>query len=152
MAVDEGGRVAREKQGRTGDFIRLPPDTTAQDIERIVFGQQTFEGVIGRQNEVLLSPEGVRVTGVNQVARDVPHILRIQVIQETPGHIRILVLPDAGFNAEDEAMLKENTWVRVAPVIKFKVEVVDALETTATGKTPLVIHRPAVLEALRKSA
>ena len=40
--------------------------------------------------EILVCPKGVRLTGIDHIPRDVNHILRIQVIQESLDDVRIL--------------------------------------------------------------
>jgi hypothetical protein len=42
-----------------------------------------------------------------------------------------------------------NAQKKAPPPARIDIEIVDRLERTAGGKTPMVIHSPAVQEALR---
>jgi len=134
---------------RTGDLIALPSSWTAAQVEEVALGLRTFTGVLGRDGEFLISPEGVRVTGINHFPRDVANVVRIQVIQEAADHVRILVLPDAGYSSRDAEQLTRNARAKLPAAMRISIEPVDELERTAAGKTPYVIHRPPVQELLR---
>jgi phenylacetate-CoA ligase len=95
-------------------------------------------------------PEGVRLTGIDQIPRDVKHVLRIQVIQENLNEVRILVLPAAGYGERDAAQLLENARAKVPSSMQLSIETVQWLERTPRGKTPLVIHRAPVQDQLRR--
>jgi phenylacetate-CoA ligase len=134
---------------RTGDLVRLPEEWGAREIEEVVYGLRPFSGVLGREQEILICPKGVRLTGIDHIPRDVAHILRIQVIQETLNDVRILVLPAAGYTEGDAAQLLQNARAKVPDTMRLRIETAQWLERTPRGKTPLVIHREPVQEQLR---
>ena len=70
---------------RTGDLVRLPDHWGEREIEELTLGLRSFPGVLGREQEILVCPKGVRLTGIDHIPRDVSHILRIQVIQGNAG-------------------------------------------------------------------
>jgi phenylacetate-CoA ligase len=105
---------------------------------------------LGREQEILVCPKGVRLTGIDHIPRDVDHILRIQVIQESLDDVRILVLPAAGYTERDAAQLMHNARAKVPASMKLRIETAQWLERTPRGKTPLVIHRAPVQEQLRQ--
>jgi phenylacetate-CoA ligase len=135
---------------RTGDLVRLPEHWREREIEEVTLGLRSFSGVLGREQEILVCPKGVRLTGIDQIPRDVKHILRIQVIQENLNEVRILVLPAAGYSERDAAQLLENARAKVPDSMQLRIEAVQWLERTPRGKTPLVIHRAPVQEQLRR--
>lgn len=135
---------------RTGDLVRLPDTWGAREIEEVTLGLRSFSGVLGREQEILVCPKGVRLTGIDQIPRDVRHILRIQVIQESLNEVRILVLPAAGYGESDAAQLLQNARSKVPDSMQLRIETAEWLERTPRGKTPLVIHRPPVQEQLRR--
>jgi phenylacetate-CoA ligase len=137
---------------RTGDLIRLPAAWGAAELEEVALGVRTFAGVLGRDSDILISPEGVRLTGIDHFQRDVAHVLRIQVIQEAPDDVRVLVLPDAGYTERDAAQLLQNIRTKLPDSMRVEIRRVDALERTALAKTPFVIHRPAVRELLDRAS
>jgi phenylacetate-CoA ligase len=134
---------------RTGDLVRLPEAWGPREIEEVVFGVRPFSGVLGREQEILVCPRGVRLTGIDHIPRDVDHILRIQVIQESLDDVRILVLPAPGYTERDAAQLLQNARAKVPDSMRLRIETAQWLERTPRGKTPLVIHREAVKEQLR---
>lgn len=135
---------------RTGDLVRLPDHWGEREIEEVTLGLRSFSGVLGREQEILVCPKGVRLTGIDHIPRDVKHILRIQVIQETLSDVRILVLPAAGYSERDAAQLLQNARAKVPDSMQLRIETAQWLERTPRGKTPLVIHRAPVQEQLRR--
>jgi phenylacetate-CoA ligase len=136
---------------RTGDLVRLPASWGARELEELALGLRTFRGVLGRQQEVIVCPTGIRLTGLESMPHDVEHVLRIQVVQETLTKARILVVPTPGFGADDAARLLANARAKVPCEVDFSIEVARWLERTPRGKTPLVVHRAPVHEALRRA-
>jgi phenylacetate-CoA ligase len=136
---------------RTGDLIRVPADWGEAELEELVMGIRTFEGVLGRQQEVMLCPNPIRVTGLGAVPHDVRNVLRMQVVQEDFDSARIFVLPTADFTPADAEVLLANARARIPPEVNVTVEIATRLEHTPRGKTPLVVHRPPVHDALRRN-
>ena len=129
---------------RTGDLVRLPAAWGATELEEVASGTRPFGGVLGRSGEFLLTPEGARITGINHFPREVANVHRIQVIQERVDEVRLLVLADAGYAPQDAERLLANVRAKLPPSMRVTVERCERLEQTALGKTPFVIHRPAV--------
>jgi phenylacetate-CoA ligase len=136
---------------RTGDLLRLPASWGERELEEVTLGARTFAGVLGRDSDILISPDGVQLTGIDHFQRDVAHLVRIQVIQEAPDDVRVLVLPADGYSERDAAQLLHNVRTKVPSSMRVDIRRVDALERTALGKTPFVIHRPPVRELLRRA-
>jgi phenylacetate-CoA ligase len=131
---------------RTGDLVRIP---AADDLEEITFGLKPFPGVLGRDSDILISPEGVRLTGIDHFQRDIANLVRIQVIQESAAEVRILVLATGAFGEADAAALLANVRRKLPASMRVDLERVCGLERTALGKIPFVIHRPAVKDLLK---
>ena len=136
---------------RTGDLLRLPASWGAAELEELGLGLRTFAGVLGRDSDILVSPDGVRLTGIDHFQRDVSNIVRIQVIQEAADEVRILVLPDAGYGNDDAARLLDNVRAKLPGSMRVSIESAAALERSTLGKIPFVIHRPAVRELLNST-
>jgi phenylacetate-CoA ligase len=129
---------------RTGDLVSLSSAWGAAELEEVALGVRPFGGVLGRSGEFLLTPEGARITGINHFPREVGHVRRIQVIQEQLDEVRLLVLAESGYSAHDAQRLLANVRAKLPPSMRVSVELCERLEQTALGKTPFVIHRPAV--------
>jgi phenylacetate-CoA ligase len=136
---------------RTGDLIRLPASWGSVELEQLSLGLRTFPGVLGRDSDILLTPEGVKITGISHFQRDLKDVRRIQVIQEAVDHVRVLVLPKGEFLSADRERLLHSARSKLPSSMRLDIEAVDVLERTALGKTPFVIHRPAVKQLLRGS-
>jgi phenylacetate-CoA ligase len=135
---------------RTGDLIRLPEHWGAPELEELALGLRSFEGVLGRQQEVIVCPQSVRMSGIAHLPHEVRHVIRLQVVQENFDSARIFVLPTEEFGAVDAGNLLANARARVPADVNVTVEIANRLERTPRGKTPLVVHRPPVHDVLRR--
>jgi phenylacetate-CoA ligase len=133
---------------RTGDLIRVPSAWGERELEELSLGLRTFSGVLGRDSDILVTPEGAKVTGISHFQRDVANIVRIQVIQESATRVLIQVLPEEEYSERDRDRLLRNVREKLPTSMQVEVRAVSALERTARGKTPFVIHRPVVKELL----
>jgi len=135
---------------RTGDLIRVPAHWGANELEELALGLRTFEGILGREQEIILCPQKVRLSGIGALPRDIRNVIRLQVVQESFEAARIFVLPTDDFCGDDAEDLLANARVRVPPDVDITVEIASRLERTPRGKTPLIVHRPPVHDALRR--
>jgi phenylacetate-CoA ligase len=136
---------------RTGDLVRLPAKYGVRELREIALGSRTFAGVLGRDRDVLISPTGAKLTGIDHFQRDVANLVRIQVIQESLQDVRILVLAERGFSTHDEQQLLHNVRSKLPDSMRVQIERTEKLERTAAAKIPFVIHRKPVADALRAS-
>ncbi|MFC4308901.1 AMP-binding protein [Steroidobacter flavus] len=136
---------------RTGDLIRLPAAWGERELEEVALGLRPFSGVLGRDSDILVTPDGVKVTGISHFQRDVANIVRIQVIQESASKVVILVLPTEEYSDRDRDRLMNNVREKLPRSMHVEIRSVTALERTARGKTPFVIHRPPVKELLNNT-
>jgi phenylacetate-CoA ligase len=135
---------------RTGDLVRLPSSWGERELLELSMGLRTFDGVLGRQQELLLCPNAVRITGIGCVPHEVENVLRLQVVQEDFDSARIFVLPTEKFTTADAEALLANARARIPGGVSFTMEMANRLERTPRGKTPLIVHRPPVHDALRR--
>jgi len=135
---------------RTGDLVRLPADFGAQELDEVALGVRSFEGVLGRQQELIVCPNSVRITGIGSLPNKVENVLRIQVVQEDLDRARIFVLATERFTVADAEVLLANARTRIPEEVNLTVEIASRLERTPRGKTPLIVHRPKVHDALRR--
>jgi phenylacetate-CoA ligase len=129
---------------RTGDLIRLEsaPDDAA--LEELTLGLRSFGGVIGRDGDVLIAPDGTRLTGIDHFHRGVANLMRIQVIQSAPSRVEVLVIPASGYGERERSQLLENARRKLPGAMAVEIREVTELRRTAAGKTPFVIRAPSV--------
>ncbi|GIV21193.1 MAG: capsular polysaccharide biosynthesis protein CapK [Armatimonadota bacterium] len=126
---------------RSGDLIRLPKGLSEHQIEAIRYGVEPFGGVLGRQGDYLVSPDGAHLMGIDHIPRDVEHVVRMQVVQESPHRVRLLVVPTRDFNERDRQQILHNASLKLPAEMRVDIEVVQELERTAQNKTPFVIRQ-----------
>jgi phenylacetate-CoA ligase len=135
---------------RTGDLIRVPASWGGAELEELSLGLRPFEGILGRQQEIIVVPHSVRLSGLGFLPHDVPNVLRMQLAQENFDETRIFVLPTEEFSKDDAEILLANARARIPEGVSITVEIARRLERTPRGKTPLIVHRPPVHDVLRR--
>lgn len=126
---------------RTGDLIRLPAGLSEAHREAICHGVEPFPGVLGRYSDYLVAPDGAHLMGIDHIPREVEHVVRMQVIQETLHRVRILVVPTPCFSQHDQQQILYNASLKLPAEMQIEVEIVEELERTAQNKTPFVIRK-----------
>ncbi len=124
----------------TGDLALVPEDADEAMLERIALGLEPFAGIAGRSGEYLIAPDGMQVSGVNQVTRYVPHVLQAQIYQPARDRAIIRVLAAPGFGEPERARILANARAKIPPEITVSLETVANLDTAANGKTPFIIR------------
>jgi len=123
---------------RTGDKIRLAKGADPQAVAR---GDALFPGIIGRSDDVLISPSGARLTGIDHIPRGVHGVIRAQFIQESPTQVRLLVIPADNFDARSRRLLLDHAAMKLPPEMQVSIEPTTQLVRSASGKAPLVVRR-----------
>lgn len=129
---------------RTGDLIRREPGWDDAALEEVALGIRPFAGVLGRDREFLVAPDGAWLTGMDHLHRGVDHVVRIQIIHAAPAEVEILVIPDRGYGADQRALLLAHARAKMPSAMSVTVREVETLERTALGKTPFIVRRPGV--------
>jgi phenylacetate-CoA ligase len=124
----------------TGDRIAYPAHYTADDLAMVALGCKPFSQVVGRQTEYLVTPEGGRVLGLNNIPREVDHILRVQFVQERRDHVDIRVQPAPGYCPEDAARLLANARTKIPDSVTVAIVTDMPLVMTTQQKTPFVVR------------
>lgn len=125
---------------RTGDFAAVHQGATEEDLEKISLGLQPFLGILGRDNEYILSPAGTKLVGINQIARGVPGVLQMQFHQLTRDSVAIHVLASPAYGKESAATILRNARSKIPSEIDVRIEVTNKLWRTKANKTPLVVR------------
>jgi phenylacetate-CoA ligase len=136
---------------RTGDLVRLPRHYGERELELVAWGMLAFEGASGRDSQVLIAPDRTQLLkGIDHIPHEVDHVIRVQVVQDALDRVLIRVVPARGFNEVDAKRLERNARNKIPRSIDLRIEVTEGLERTPQGKTPFIIHRPQVREAIKR--
>lgn len=125
----------------TGDRAVIPAGAGADECAAIAAGEAPFLGIAGRADEFLVAPDGLRLAGLNQLPREVRHLLQLQIVQETPQHVTLRVLAAPDFCRDDRERLMANARKKIPAAVRVEIGVVEHLEMLPSGKTPFVIRR-----------
>ncbi len=120
-----------------GDLAVAGPDATC-DCGRAL---PRLASVEGRVTETLVDGNGARVNGLvfNVVIAYLAHAIRqFQVIQHKDRSVTLRVAPTPAYDATVEATLRE-TWKKYLAGVPVKLELVDELPISATGKRQVVV-------------
>lgn len=123
----------------TGDFAFVDRAFVGK-LDAVGRGELPFLGIKGRNSEFVLGPEGEVVSGLNHLPRDVKNLLRLQVVQTSPRHVRLNVLCNKDFSRKDEADLRANAKRIIPHEMEIEILVQKELERARNGKTPFVIR------------
>lgn len=123
---------------RTGDRVRIRPGTDPREVAR---GTETFLGIIGRNDDVLMGPGGARLTGIDHIPRGVPGVIRAQFIQESLSSVRLLVIAAPDFSDHSRRLLLEHAALKLPPSMQLSIVLTNELVRNRSGKAPLVIRQ-----------
>jgi len=99
--------------------------------------------VDGRKDDVIVTADGrfMPRAGLDQIHEFVANLERCQLVQERLGELIVRVLPRPGFNDTDTAELISQLRKRLGPDTTIKVQLVDDLPLSATGKERFIVSR-----------
>jgi len=97
--------------------------------------------IVGRLNDVVVTPEGRVVTALFVALDDTPGILMGQFVQETRDRLRIRVVKGTGFTQATEENLRHRVQQFLGPVIRLEFEYLsqDDLRRDCPGKIRVVV-------------
>jgi phenylacetate-CoA ligase len=123
---------------KTGDKVRLAKGADPLAVAR---GEAPFLGIIGRSDDVLISPSGARLTGIDHIPRGVHGVVRAQFIQESPTEVRLLIIPADNFDERSRSLLLDHAALKLPPQMQVTIELTTQLVRNASGKAPFVVRR-----------
>jgi phenylacetate-CoA ligase len=93
-----------------------------------------LKGFEGRTADLLFTPAGSPVGGLDTIFHSGLHMREAQIVQERRNLIRIRVVPAAGFSDADRLDMRKGVQVRLGADVEVVVDVVDEIARTAAGK------------------
>ena len=132
---------------KTGDIIEI--EEQGNDM------QCSFRRVLdieGRKNDMIVLPDGSRVSLVDGAFGPDLGIVAAQCIQEKDGLLEVKLMVDDTFRQENLLEIEKGFRIRIGGLMNYKFNIVEELEMTKAGKVPFIINRmeidPAVKEYL----
>jgi phenylacetate-CoA ligase len=124
----------------TGDTLLVPKSYGENEIADVALGRRPFIRLEGRDGEYLLTRQGLRIIGLNQIPREVPNILQVQLVQRDFESVVINVVGTSAFSSKDAAQLLDQAKAKIPMSIQLTLNVGDHLVTNARGKAPFVLR------------
>jgi phenylacetate-CoA ligase len=99
-----------------------------------------FADILGRRDDVILTPEGREVGRLSPVLKGFP-VREAQYVQEADGVLTVLIVPDDGLTEPLLAAIEIELRKRVGPTLPIMLRRVDSIPRGPGGKFRAVISR-----------
>lgn len=104
----------------------------------------TVERIEGRLDDVLVTPEGRRIGRLDPIFKSVTSLQEARIVQDARDHVRLEVVPDAGFGPAEEATIVQELARRLGPSMRIDVSRVDSIPRAESGKLRMVVREVAL--------
>ncbi|TVQ00266.1 MAG: phenylacetate--CoA ligase family protein [Balneolaceae bacterium] len=98
-----------------------------------------FSSIDGRMEDFITTPDGRKLTGMNQVLKYATNVLEIQLQQKNIHEVEFNIVPDKSFDEHDKMPLITEFRKRTGDHIRIKFNIVKEIEKSAKGKFKAVI-------------
>lgn len=118
-------------------------DLAAWDAEPCPCGRQmpVIKEVVGRIEDVVTGPDGRQLVRFHGIFTDQPNIIEGQIMQETLTDFVVKVVPTQDFSEIDELNVTARMQQRLGAQVTVKIEKVDSIPRSASGKFKAVISK-----------
>ena len=99
----------------------------------------TLKSIDGRLEDFVITPEGTKIMRFDYLFKDQKEIKECQVIQNKLGEIIFKIVKRDHFNLNHEKLLIADVRKWISPTISIKIEFVQEIEKTLTGKFKAVV-------------
>lgn len=108
------------------------------------------EQIIGRVDDVLITPSGRYIGRLDPVFKGLETIRRAQIVQETLGRIRVRIVPGNGFSPAHRDSVRRELEKRIGENIEYIFEIVEDIPVGSGGKFRAVISQVAQRGFMRR--
>lgn len=102
---------------------------------------ECFEGVEGRTEDYVRTPDGRMAVGMNLVFEHAPGAREIQIYQDSTEEIEVRVVPGQTYSPSDETALLRELRRRLGDQIRIRFVQVESIARSSNGKFRAVISR-----------
>jgi len=120
----------------TGD-VAVPSDRRCACTRNF----QVVEELVGRLDDLLITPDGRRIGRLDPVFKGLDTIQRAQIVQESADKIRVRLVPGRGFIAAHQESLRRELAKRLGDDMRIVFEIVDDIPVGPGGKFRAVVCR-----------
>jgi phenylacetate-CoA ligase len=105
-------------------------------------GLPLLRKVVGRQLDVLETPDGRKVPGefFPHLIKEFPCVRRFQVVQTTREAITLKLVVEGGFTLAERELLVSEVRKCTGPAVEIRLDLVDDIPLTKAGKHRVVVH------------
>lgn len=97
------------------------------------------ERVDGRQEDYVVLQNGACIGRMDHIFKDLLSIREAQIYNERPGKIVYRIVRGKDYGPQDEQRLLEETRLRLGDLVSIRIEYVDRIERSRTGKLRFVV-------------
>jgi phenylacetate-coenzyme A ligase PaaK-like adenylate-forming protein len=119
----------------TGDLAELGEGPCPCGRESVILRR-----ILGRQDDVLVTPEGRLVGRLDPVFKGVPAMVESRITQDLPDHVLVETVVKGHFAPADRHRLREELARRLGPRMRIDLVQVPRLERSAGGKLRAVVN------------
>ncbi len=123
---------------RTGDRVRLAPAEIPCPCGRTL---PRFDGIDGRIDDTLVTPDGRRIGRLDPVFKADLRIREAQIIQTDLDRVEVLVVPAAGFSLANEQDLRRRLQAILGAEFRLAIRQTEEIPRGPNGKFRAVICR-----------
>ncbi|MCP4551347.1 MAG: phenylacetate--CoA ligase family protein, partial [Bacteroidetes bacterium] len=102
-------------------------------------GGQIIDKLIGRIEDIIITPEGKHVGRLDHLFKDMLNVKEAQIVQDSIDLLTINIVKRNDFDSSDLKLLKQEARLRLGDKINLKFEFVDHLKKSPSGKLKFVI-------------
>lgn len=120
-------------------------DIATWNLEKCECGRKSsvITRIEGRVEDMILTPEGLRISRLDGVWDDTDNVVEAQIIQDRIDHVVLRVVKGENFTKKDENKVLRNAEMCLTSKMNIDIEYVDSskMEKTAGGKFKAIISR-----------
>lgn len=123
-------------------FIRYDIGDYAKQLEsKCSCGRQSLalKEIDGRLEEYIVTPDGRKIMGMNQVFKHASSVKLMQIYQKELEQIEVRIVPASNFDKKDIDIIEEELIKRIGYDMEIVFKIVDKIELSKLGKFRAVI-------------